>query len=139
MELPDGFRRVLAGILFLATSLSLLFGVATWLMGTPWDTPTERLAPFVFLLVALLLTKVYTWIIRQPDLDSASRGNSSRMKYGLVLGYAMLATVVVWVVTFTSRWFFPSLRRTSIVFVLFVASIVVLPIHHFILGRDRSS
>jgi len=61
MELPD-FRRVLAGTVFLAISLSLIFGLATWLMGTPWDTRAERLAPIAFLLLALLLPKVYTWL-----------------------------------------------------------------------------
>lgn|SRR5579862_91444 len=137
MELPD-FRRVLAGTVFLAISLSLIFGLATWLMGTPWDTRAERLAPIAFLLLALLLPKVYTWLIRPLESASVRQEKHPRVRYQSVLGYAALASVGVWLVIFTCRWLFPLLRKTSIGIVLLVASIIVLIIHHLVLGRDGS-
>jgi|SRR5215469_997387 len=138
MGLPDGVRPILAGAVFLVISLSLLYGLATWLMGTPWDTRAERLEPIAFVLLALLLPKVYTWLIRPPESASVRHGNHSGVRYLLVLGYAALATIVAWVVTFTSRWFFPVLRKTGIGFVIFVASIVILLIHHFAIWRTGS-
>lgn len=135
MELPEGLRRILAGTVFLAIALSLLFGLATWLMGTPWDTRAERLVPVVFLLLALLLPKAYTLLIRRSESESVRLGKHSRVRYRSVLGYAALATVVVWVITLTARWFFPFLRKTSTGPVLFFASIVILLFHHLVLGR----
>lgn len=137
MGLAEGFRQLLAGIFFLATSLSLLYGFSTLLMGAPWDSPAERLSPVLFLFLALLLAKAYTWLIRQSESGSMRLGKHPRVPYRSVLGYAALAAVLVWGVTFSCRWLFPPLRRASIGIFLFVASIVVLLIHHFVLQRDR--
>ena len=137
MELPEGFPRVLAGTVFLAICLLLLLGLATWLTGKPWDTRAERLAPVAFLLPALLLPKVYTWLIRPPESGLVRQGKP-RVRYQSVLGYATLATVVVWAVTLTFRWFFPFLRKTSNGIFLLVGSIIALLIHHFALVRDGS-
>lgn len=110
MELPEGFRRILAGTVFLAIALSLLFGLA-WVMGTAWDSGAERLAPVIFLLFALLLPRLYTSLIRPSESNSVRLRRYSRVRYRSVLGYAALATVVVWVVILAFRWFFRSFER----------------------------
>jgi hypothetical protein len=110
MELQEGSRRILAGILFLATSISLFVGFATWLMGTPFDTRLEKLTPVAFFPLALLLAKVFTWIIRRPESGSVSEGQRSRVTYSSVLGYATLVSMAVWLIVVTCRLLFPSLR-----------------------------
>jgi hypothetical protein len=89
MELPDGLRRFLLDIFFIAASFLLYSGLAMLLLtpGGYHESIVEQLLPLVFILMSLLLGWGIARILRRPQ--------SSYFKFPLVLGATFFGAVLI--------------------------------------------
>ena len=106
MELPDGLRRFLLGIFFIAASFLLYLGIAMWLLtpGGYQQSVVEQLTPPAFILVSLLLGWGIARMLRRPESGTVKRQDRSRLRFPLVLGAMLLGAVLISLMIWRQHW-----------------------------------
>ncbi|SRR6266576_4250721 len=105
MTLPEGPRRLLLGILFLAASFLLYLGMAIWLFNPAGyhQTPADQATPLLFIVPALLLVCGIAFMLRRQESDPY-KGRDLQLTLPLSLGIVALGALVISVAILRHHW-----------------------------------